>query len=154
MAGKNGVSLNWGGLDKAVGQAARRLADRKLLMDSIGESLVSGTLDRFQNEETPEGEKWEPSDRAWSEGIQDGGFGQTLSDTGILKKSIDYASTSSMVMVGSNVPYAKIHQLGGKAGRGHKVTIPARPYLGVSTADMEEVKATMADFLADAFRAK
>ena len=33
------------------------------------------------------------------------------------------------------------------------VTIPARPYLGVSKEDMEDVKATMADFLAGAFKA-
>lgn len=29
------------------------------------------------------------------------------------------------------MPYAAIHQLGGKAGRGHKVTIPVRPYLAL-----------------------
>ena len=34
-----------------------------------------------------------------------------------------------------------------------EVTIPARPYLGVSAEDMEEVRAVMADFLKDAFKA-
>lgn len=152
MAGKAGVSLNWGGLDKAIGNAAKKMADHQALMNSVGEALVSGTSDRFQKEETPAGEKWEPSGRAWSEGVEDGGFGQTLTDTARLKKSIDYAATSDLVMVGSNVVYARIHQLGGQTGKGHKVTMPARPYLGVSKADMEEVKSILHDFLAGAFK--
>jgi len=28
------------------------------------------------------------------------------------------------------IPYARIHEFGGKAGRGNKVNIPARPYIG------------------------
>ena len=72
-------------------------------------------------------------------------------------------------MVGSNLPYARIHQKGGtikpkKAkklvfkGRGGKkvavdeVTIPARPYLGVSADDMKEVRETISDFLAGTFK--
>lgn len=31
--------------------------------------------------------------------------------------------------VGTNVKYARIHEFGGMAGRGHKTRIPARPYL-------------------------
>jgi len=31
--------------------------------------------------------------------------------------------------IGSNVPYAAIHEYGGQAGPGRSVTIPARPYL-------------------------
>lgn len=163
MAGKTGVSLNWGGLDKAIGNAAKNMANHQALMNSVGEALVSGTIDRFQKEETPEGEKWEPSGRATNEG------GQTLSDTGLLKKSIEYAATPDLVMVGTNKPYSLIHQKGGiitpKKGKYLKfkgsngkdafvkqVTIPARPYIGVSKADMEEVKSILHDFLAGAFK--
>ena len=31
--------------------------------------------------------------------------------------------------MGSDVPYARIHELGGWTGRGHKTKIPKRPYL-------------------------
>lgn len=79
--------------------------------------------------------------------------GKTLTNSGRLRRSIDYAATSDKVMVGSNLAYARIHQLGGKTGKGHKVDMPARPYLGVSKEDMEEVRETMADFLAGAFKA-
>lgn len=147
MAGKTGVSLNWGGFDKALGKAAQKLGDTQALMESVGEALRSGTIERFGAEEDPQGKKWKPSARAMA------GGGKTLDKESHLKDSIDYATTSDKVMVGSNLPYARIHQLGGKTGKGHKVDMPARPYLGVSEEDMDEVRETMADFLAGAFKA-
>ena len=147
MATKNGVSLNWGGFDKALGKAAHKLGDTQALMESVGEALRSGTIERFEAEEDPQGKKWKPSARAMA------GGGKTLDKESHHKDSIDYAATSDKVMVGSNLPYARIHQLGGKTGKGHKVDMPARPYLGVSEEDMDEVRETMADFLAGAFKA-
>lgn len=162
MASHNGVSLNWGGLDAALGQAAQKLGNTQALMESIGDALVSGTLKRFDAEEDPQGRKWEPSGRASEEG------GQTLTNIGRLRDSIDRVATPDKVMVGSNLAYARIHQEGGTitpktakklvfTGRGgkkvavDKVTIPARPYLGVSEDDMDDVKAAMTKFLAGAF---
>lgn len=53
---------------------------------------------------------------------------------------------SISVEVGTNVVYAAIHQLGGKAGRKDKrVTIPARPILGVSREDRTELLAIFGD---------
>lgn len=146
MAPRNGVSLNWGGLDRALDRAARKLSDKQALLDSVGEALVSGTLARFDAEKDPKGNTWKPSRRAQEEG------GKTLSDTVILRRSVEYATAGDKVLVGSNLPYARIHQLGGKAGRGKKITLSARPYLGVSDEDREEVQATIADFLAGAFK--
>lgn len=159
----NGASLNWGGFDKAVSNAVKKMANKKLLMATIGETLVSGTVKRFAEEEDPQGQKWEKSERAKAES------GQTLTDSARLRKSIDYAATPDKVMVGSNVAYARIHQLGGtikpKNGKALKfngkdgnpvfvkqVNIPARPYIGVSATDMTEVKATIAAFMKGAFK--
>lgn len=144
---KSGVSLNWGGFDKAInGLASRPARAKTALMAEIGDALVSGTIKRFADGEDPEGNPWEASWRAQNEG------GKTLVDTGRLRNSIDYVTSPDSVTVGSNVEYARIHQMGGKAGRGRKVTIPARPYLGVSRADMEEVQGILSDFLAEPFK--
>ena len=133
-------------------------------MESVGEALVSGTKKRFDEKKDPEGTPWKPSRRALEKG------GKTLMHSGRLRRSIDYAATSDKVMVGSNLAYARIHQKGGeitpkkakklvfkdsdgKTVAVDAVTIPARPYLGVSKEDMEDVKATMADFLAGVFTA-
>lgn len=58
---KNGVSLSWDGLDRALGNAVHRMGDTQDLMDSIGEALVSSTLQRFRDEKDPDGKKWKPS---------------------------------------------------------------------------------------------
>lgn len=147
MAVKSGASLNWGGLDKRLGKLAEIMAKRQAMLSAVGEALVSSTNQRFQDGKGPDGKTWEPSARAWEDGVDDGGFGKTLADTGRLMHSIDYATTPDSVMVGSNVAYARIHQMGGKAGRGRKVSIPARPYLGVSEEDKEEVQTIIADFM-------
>lgn len=42
--------------------------------------------------------------------------------------------TSRFARIDSNKKYAAIHHLGGKAGRGRKVTIPVRPYLPINGA--------------------
>ena len=168
---KSGVSLNWGGLDKALLGAARRLSERRLLMDGIGEMLVSSTIQRFEDEEGPDGKAWKPSIRATpSEDTRapvrrgkDGRLlkgsgkkikgrkgGKTLTDTARLRKSIEHRATGDEVTVGSNVEYARIHQMGGRAGRGLSVDLPARPYLGVSKQDAEDIREMVGDFLADA----
>jgi phage virion morphogenesis protein len=54
------------------------------------------------------------------------------------------------VVLGVNKVYAAIHHFGGPAGRGRKVTIPPRPYLGLSEADREEIRAILNDYLAAA----
>jgi len=45
-----------------------------------------------------------------------------------LRKSFFVKVNGDSVEIGNPMPYAAIHQFGGKTGRGHKVTIPARPF--------------------------
>jgi len=59
-----------------------------------------------------------------------------------------YDATSAVV--GSNLPYARIQQLGGKAGRGHKSEIPARPYLKLTEEDEEKILKSFNTFLSQA----
>ncbi|MES8537205.1 phage virion morphogenesis protein, partial [Cutibacterium acnes] len=54
--------------------------------------------------------------------------------------------------VGTNRVYARIHQLGGKAGRNRKVTIPARPFLGINADDRQMIGEILNDHLAMAVR--
>ncbi|MFI3271828.1 MAG: phage virion morphogenesis protein [Pseudomonadota bacterium] len=138
---KRGVRLEWNGFDKMLSGLEKRIENKGELLENIGEVLVSGTMKRFSDEEDPEGGKWPKSKRAVEQ------EGQTLVDTASLRNSIDRATTSSSVMVGSNLPYARIHQKGGKAGRGHSVTLPARPYLGISKDDHEEIQGTIVDWM-------
>ena len=65
--------------------------------------------------------------------IQFYGAGRPWKKTGTLKRSIKEdvrrEGTGVRAVVGSGLIYARIHEYGGKAGRGHAVTIPMRQYL-------------------------
>lgn len=123
--------------------AARDMAPA---MDEIGSMLVASTLNRFERGVGPDGIEWPPSLRALEQS------GQTLVDSGRLMGSITHVPGPDSVEVGTNVIYGAIHQLGGKAGRGRKVTIPARPYLGVDADDGAEICAILIDHLEGATR--
>jgi phage virion morphogenesis protein len=155
MAGAS-FSMPMSGVLGALDHGLRRVRQTQELAEAIGEALVSGTQDRFEAEEAPDGTSWKPSIRARVEG------GKTLTDTAGLKNSIGYAASPSRVVVGTNKVYAAIHQQGGtiKGKRGKlkfkvagrfaqkdSVTIPARPYLGISAEDAAELRALQEDFL-------
>ncbi|MFA6574057.1 MAG: phage virion morphogenesis protein [Nocardioides sp.] len=74
-----------------------------------------------------------------------------LQVTGRLKRGCSTAAWRTGCQIGSNLVYARIHQLGGQAGKGHKTTIPARPFLSVEPADLKELAETMADYLTSSF---
>lgn len=127
------------------------------LNKKIGEVLVSSTKKRFEDETAPDGTKWPKSYRAAARG------GQTLSDKGRLKNSISYQASATKVEVGTNVKYAHVHQegmeikaknakflrfrVGGGWAKKKKVTIPKRPFLGISDEDMEEIDDTILDHI-------
>lgn len=141
----------------ALAQLARRGEDLTPAMDEIGSMLVTSTQMRFEQGEDPDGAPWPPSLRAIIEG------GQTLIDSGRLRDSITHQAGPDHVDVGSNVIYAAIHQLGGRVEAKSKpflvfelggrtiftkaVNIPARPYLGVSEGDRQEIVEILRDHL-------
>ena len=63
--------------------------------------------------------------------------GITLIDTGALIGSIRHKiyMRKKKVLIGTNLDYAKIHQYGGRTGRGKKTKLPARPYLFFTFVD-------------------
>lgn len=51
-------------------------------------------------------------------------------DTGTLRRSIESkVTTGKYVEIGTDVVYARIHEFGGRTGRGHSTVIKARPYM-------------------------
>ena len=56
-----------------------------------------------------------------------------------MASSINTYYDNNSAVIGSNLDYAAIHQLGGQAGKGKKLTIPARPYLKLTDEDFGEI---------------
>lgn len=135
--------------------------DRKAINQSIAESLRTSTDERFDNEMSPEGAAWKRSIRA-------GNSGKTLTKTGRLRGSIHARASASGAAVGTNTVYAATHQFGtgsrtirarnkpflrfqvnGSWVRAKQVTIkiPARPFLGISSEDEDEIRTIIEEAL-------
>lgn len=136
MAGRgSSVVVEIAAHDGALARLAEVLSRPDDIMDRIGQYMVASVHRRFERERAPDGTPWLKSARAIAEG------GQTLTDTGRLRGSIVHTLTDGGrgVEVGTNVVYAAIHQLGGRAGKGRRARIPARPYLGVDERDRDTI---------------
>ncbi len=120
-----------------------RLKNMVPALKAIGEHTLIATEGRFERQQDPGGRKWaplKPSTRRRKK------HPKILTESGMLRGTIRYRLMgTNAVAIGTNRPYGRIHQLGGKAGRSHRATIPARPYLGFSKADRDEIAAIVMD---------
>lgn len=145
----------------------RHVADLRPVLGEMGAALHASTLDRFERSQGPDGRPWRLFSaetllaraggrkrahtqkgelRARAARIIAGA--KLLIDRAHLMQSIHPRVDGNRLVLGSNLAYARIHQLGGKAGRGRKVSIPARPYLGLSAADRVTLDRLLARHLA------
>lgn len=128
-------------------QRALAKADFRPLLQLIAGALRESAILRFHQGKAPDGSHWKNSRRALETG------GQTLILEGHLRDSITSNVTSRRLEVGTNKEYAAIHQFGGiirpkkgwalavpGVGFRASVTMPARPYLGISADDEAEIR--------------
>jgi phage virion morphogenesis protein len=127
---------------RELGAIAARFGSPRPGLDIIGETVVASVQQNFEEGGRPT--RWaglKPATWARKKSRK------TLVEDKVLSGSISKQVTGSTVVVGTNVEYGAIHQFGGKAGRGRRVTIPARPFLLVQDEDWEEINEAMAEFL-------
>lgn len=129
--------------DSALMLSLARLRNPQLkkMLDAVGAVVESQTKRRIQSEKTsPEGNSWE----AWSPAYAKTRHSNQslLINTGQrgLLGSITHNVSGTELEVGTNLVYSGVHQYGhGK--------IPARPYLGVSSENQDELEATVEAYL-------
>ena len=73
--------------------------------------------------------------------------GQILQVEGKLATSISTYYDNDSAVIGSNLEYAAIHQLGGHASKNKSVEIPARPYLKLPVNNLEEILETFSRYI-------
>ncbi len=120
-------------------ELAQKGEDLRPLMKNIAGIFASATEENFKNEGRPG--KWtELSEATKKQRTKQKKWpGQILQVSGQLASSISTQYDDESAIIGSNLDYAAIHQLGGDAGRGKKVKIPARPYLQLTDDDFNEI---------------
>lgn len=145
--------------DQAVRAALQalhgRVSNMQPVMSELGEKLVERTKRRFETSTGPDGAQWKPNSPA-TLALVAAGLGKSyrkksgelnkkgearidakkplIGATRQLGKQIVYSATRNGLTLSTTAvtaAYAAIQQFGGQAGRGRKVTIPARPFLPV-----------------------
>jgi len=136
--------------DEEVTRLFKRLlnftSDLRPVMKNIGEIVLNRVQTCFEEERSPEGEAWAPLKPSTIQQRIRSGYGgehPILWREGRLGGHFTYDAYQDRVEVSTNVPYAAIHQFGGRAGRGHRAEIPVRPFLGVADEDWDEILDTL-----------
>ena len=120
-------------------ELASRGENLRPLMKNIAGIMATATEDNFKDEGRPD--KWvDLSETTKKQRQKIGKYpGQILQVSGQLASSVSTAYDNNSAIIGSNLTYAAIHQLGGQAGKNKKTTIPARPYLKLTDDNFEEI---------------
>lgn len=159
----------------ALTALAARIDNMQPVMQEIGEDIMERTKRRFGTSTGPDGQRWQPNAastvlaaiaRMGSKArLKNGNLSKkaqktlagkkVLVDTGSLARQFEVTATANSVTVSNSMIYAAIHQFGGKAGRGKSVTIPARPFLPVTSSgevypdDRLRILQQIKDYLSD-----
>ena len=116
--------------------------DKQGINAALAEVARESTLERFKQSKGPDGRRWKTSIRAKSD---TSGFA--------LGTNVKYAATHQFGESGRTIRARKKKalrfQVGGKwvTKKQVRITIPARPFLGLSEDDMQEMKATVEEFI-------
>ena len=148
------IRANFEGMNIAVEKLAGIAGSNRVrLMDMIGAHGEASTQERFEDSIGPDGKRWKRSIRG----------GKTLVDSARLQSSITHNATETRAEWGTNVLYAGIHQFGGvilpktakklafRVGNrfvtASKVTMPARPFVGINAADRSAIEGIVGDWI-------
>ncbi len=168
------LNVNFQGKQRVLdllGQIQQRLGSPRGGLEIIGGAIKDSVDENFRvgGRPTP----WAKSKRVKDEESRPGGEGQTLVSSGHLRDSFGIRVQGGSVFVGTNVPYAAIHDLGGtikahaimpknkKAlkfmGRDGEVIrkkvmipeihMPQRQFLMVQDEDWDEINRQLIDYL-------
>ena len=125
--------------------------DPSPLLAELGEYGLRSTRERFKSQTAPDGTAWAAL-QPWYQKEKRRNKNRILTLNGYLRGQMTWQLVGDRtVEIGSNLPYAAVHQFGATIKpraakvlmfRGHvakSVTIPARPYLGLSDEDRSEI---------------
>lgn len=144
------IELDISELSCVIDKALATLNRPKLMFAEMGEELLAIHFARFVAQKAPDGTPWTPL-KDWYRESKKKNADKILTLDGHLRGTLRYQASDTGVVFGSDRPYAAIHQFGGTVtaknakalnvqGRPVKsVTIPARPWLGLSADDEQRL---------------
>ena len=139
MADNIEIRIDNKAVEEALLKVASKCEDMKPLMKNIAGIMADAVEENFKQEGRPD--KWkELAESTIKKRKRKGHWpDKILQVEGQLATSITTQYDNESAIIGSNLEYAAIHQLGGSAGKGKKVEIPARPYLNLVEPEYKEI---------------
>ena len=156
------IELDTTEINQALNRLLENGQDLTPTFKDIGEELINSTKKRFTDEKAPDGSGWKELD---SETKKAKGHSHILHQEGILAKQFSYQASGHELVIANLESYAALHQFG---GGGMKVDVPsytrkgktvraysfinntdARPFMGISTGDRDEIFAILTEYLDD-----
>ncbi len=112
MAGvKMAVSVESDEWKRALEQLSGKVSAIRPVLLSVGEYVLGQTLERFRKQTAPDGSRWKRVEpRYWRKKK----VKKILTESSRLRESINYRVVGDRVLIGTNLRYAAIHQLGGE----------------------------------------
>ncbi|WP_043062106.1 phage virion morphogenesis protein [Brucella anthropi] len=166
MAG-TGIRVDDDDVDGALQRLYEAAGNLEPALKNIGEYESRVTRRRFIDEKDPEGNPWKDLNPLYAKTKK--GPGKLRGETRSLSQIV-YQVASDSVEIGSNEVYARIHNeggtivpknaaalvfsMGGQTFKVKSVTIPRRQFLGISTADLDEIQAIVQDHFEEAVEGK
>jgi len=154
------MSVMDAGVRRGFHQLERLMTDTTPVMRAIGTGLVASTHMRFVTQTDPDGQAWRALNTAYA---ADKRNSRILTESGRLRDSINEQAGNDEVRVGTNVIYAAAHQfgavikprsashlwfrIGGRLIKADSVTLPERPFLGISHDDEVMIAEIVFDFV-------
>lgn len=156
------IEFNYKTVQSALDDLLRRAEDTTDFMRQVADVLADATDAAFLNEADPvTGVRWDPLSAVTLAIRPNRQNGEILDDTGRLKGSMVTDYGKDFAEIGTNVVYAPTHHFGalqgafGKTRRGGPIPwgdIPARPFLGVSPEDEEDILDMATRYMAGAWQ--
>jgi phage virion morphogenesis protein len=147
------VTVNDQGARQMLQAIADRASDLTPAMRLVGEIVTESVQRNFEQKRSPEGAGWRPLSEQYAQ-WRSRRHGRNATDILVMNRvlmgGIHYKAEGARVTIApqsATRAYAAIHQFGGKAGRGRKATIPARPYLGVRKGDWPQIVDVLGKYL-------
>lgn len=149
MTVKYSISINDAAVRERIANISDNAVDLFDAFDEIGLMLAENAQENIRQSRQWDGQPLEPLAEATKNIKGRGGDGAIpLFHIGDLSRSYVHDASANGVEVGSNQIQAALMHAGGEAGRLNKrVTIPARPVLGMTADDMDEINDIIADYV-------
>jgi len=141
-----GTTFDASSFYRSMDGMVQRSGNAATAYERIAARMLAETLNRFKSTTAPDGSKWVPLS-ASTVAQRRKGSAVPLQDTGRLRGATRHKSQADRAIVYNDMEYAAIHNEGGQAGRGRRVKIPKRQFIGLSASEVTRYNKLMQRYI-------